>query len=120
MDKELNVRVKEILGHLVTPEYRDGVGGPRGFLAPSKSPLDWDAMSYLEDKGCVEGVDAPSQCRITARGRDYWEQLDRPIRYWFKRNWFPAVVAAVTILVGVVQTGVTIWKAFFSASGPLP
>ena len=54
MDKELNVRVKEILGHLVTPEYRDGVGGPRGFLAPSKSPLDWDAMSYLEDKGCVE------------------------------------------------------------------
>ena len=40
--------------------------------------------------------------RLTAYGREYYEKLTTFAPwYWFKRNWFPAIVAAATIATSV-------------------
>ena len=41
--------------------------------------------------------------RVTALDRDYCEKLTAPRWYWFRRNWFPASVAAGTILFSLSE-----------------
>ena len=39
---------------------------------------------------------------LTAKGWEYSDQLQLgPVLYWLDKNWFPATVAATTILVGI-------------------
>ena len=43
----------------------------------------------------------------TVAGIEYLAQRNRPIRFWLKKNWFPAIVAATTILGAAVNVVVT-------------
>ena len=64
--------------------------------------LTYDAVSYLADIGAFERT-GTGTFRLTAYGRENWEQRTTPRWYWFRYNWFPASVAAGTILfAGVV------------------
>ena len=57
------------------------------------------AVYYLRTISVLEQGDA--HMLITARGWDYWEELNTwAPRYWFKRNWLPALVGIGTILFG--------------------
>ena len=75
-------------------------------------PLDRDrseyaAAHYLADIGAFEQTGTGS-FRLTAQGREYWDQLNMPIRCWFRRNWFPASVAAGTILFSAAAAAANI------------
>ena len=100
--KELEDEIRTILGQLVNAE-------PGTFISTSLSTgsLEFDAMRYLEDIGAFERVGSGS-FRVTANGRDYWENLTAPRWNWFRRNWFPASVAAGTILFSGVSAAVNI------------
>ena len=50
----------------------------------------------------------PTVYRLTAYGREYWDQLNAPRRYWFRRNWFAASVAGATIVAASASAGANI------------
>ena len=81
-------------------------------------PLDGDrseyaAAHYLADIGAFEQRGTGS-FRLTAYGRDYWEKLNAPRWYWFRRNWFPATVAAIA---SVSSIGGIVVNVVFRATG---
>ena len=45
---------------------------------------------------------------LTLDGYEYIERLRHPVRYWLKQNWFPATIAAATILTGVASAAIQI------------
>ena len=61
--------------------------------------LEYEAIHYLADVGAFEQAGSGS-FRLTASGREYWDQLNAPRCYWFRRNWLPALVGIGTILFG--------------------
>ena len=50
---------------------------------------------------------------ITWQGHEYRYQKRHRIRYWWSNNWFPAIVAALTIPAGIL-TGVKLFIDLFS------
>ena len=40
---------------------------------------------------------------LTTKGWERLDQLERPVRWWIKRQWFPLVVAVVTSLLAVAS-----------------
>ncbi len=69
--------------------------------------LELDAVHYLADIGAFAGSSAGS-FRLTAYGREYWEQITGPRRFWYRRNWFPAWVAGATVLAASVSAAANI------------
>lgn len=41
--------------------------------------------------------------RITLSGYDYYHRLKSPRVYWAKKNWFPVMVLALTLLALIVN-----------------
>ena len=102
VSKELEVLIRSKLRDLV-----NGEPGSIAFIDFSTDPLEADAISYLADIGAFERVGTGS-FRVTAQGRDYWDQLNAPRWYWFRRNWFrrnwfAASVAGATIVAALAQ-----------------
>ena len=60
-------------------------------------PLRRDAINYLADKMALEDV-ANGSYRLTAFGRDLWNEFTSPVQCWLKKNGFAATVAAATFL----------------------
>ena len=102
VSKELENEIRKNLGQLINAE-------PGSFISVSLSSdlLEMDAMQYLADIGAFQQTGAGS-FRLTAQGRDYWEKLNAPRWYWFRRNWFPASVAAGTILFSAAAAAANI------------
>ena len=96
LSRELENEIRRQLEQLVNAE-------PGGFITRGlrSDPLQLEAMRYLEDIGAFEKVGSGSY-RVTAQGRDHWEKLTAPRWHWFRRNWFPALVAGATILFSSV------------------
>ena len=69
--------------------------------------LEYEAIHYLADIGAFEQTGSGS-FRLTAYGREYWDQLNAPRWYWFRRNWFAASVAGATIVAASVSAGANI------------
>ena len=69
--------------------------------------LEYEAVHYLADLGAFEQTSSGS-FRLTAYGREYWDQLNAPRWYWFRRNWFAASVAGATIVAASVSAGANI------------
>ena len=94
--KELRVAYRKLLG--------DSVNAKPGALIAATGgtdPLERDAMHYLRDIRAFEELSS-GRFRLTAYGREYWDKITTfPPWYWFKQNWFPATVAAATILASV-------------------
>ena len=97
MDAELKSRIKEILEGLSVTNDKDY----KTFtLTGGSSSIDYSARDYLLSKGCL--VERPHSYAITAAGYDYLEELNTWTPwYWFRNNWFPAIVALMTILTGL-------------------
>ena len=75
-------------------------------------PLDGDrseyaAAHYLADIGAFEQRGTGS-FRLTAYGRDYWEKLNAPRWFWFRQNWFAALVAGATIVAASASAAANI------------
>ena len=108
MPKALEKAIRDVLeeglgivGTAYTTEFRRN----------NLNPLKQQAVDHLVDLGALRlsGSEyaasradyiTPDMIRVTAYGREYWEKLTAPPRYWFKQNWFPASVAGATILFG--------------------
>ena len=100
--KELEDMIRSKLSDLV-----NGEPGSMEFLHLNIDPLERAAIEYLEDIRAFENVGTGS-FRVTARGRAYWEQLEAPRRYWYRQNWFPALVAGATIVAASVSAAANI------------
>ena len=94
VSKELRREIRSVLGEFLN-------GRPNKIVSTGNwtSDMRRDAINYLADIDAIrdEGVGG---YRLTALGREYWDELNAPRRYWFKQNWFPALVAFGTILFG--------------------
>lgn len=102
--------VSKELQDMIRSKLRDLVNGEPGsmaFIDFSTDPLEADAISYLADIGAFEDLGTGS-FRVTAQGREYWDQLNAPRWYWLRRNWFAASVAAGTIVFGAAAAGANI------------
>ena len=62
-----------------------------------------DAVLYLEEIGVLIREEGPGYRRLSAYGWEYWEKLTEPRRYWYRKNWFAALVAGATVLTAVVS-----------------
>ena len=96
VSKELRAEYRKLLGDLIYAE-------PDSFITTTfgTDSLEYEAMRYLRDIGAFENAGSGS-FRLTAYGREYWDQITTfPPWYWFKQNWFPAIVAFMTILASV-------------------
>ena len=102
ISKDLENTIRSELSDLV-----NGGPGSMAFTHLNIDPLERDAIEYLVDIGAFENVGTGS-FRLTAQGREYWEQLQAPRRYWFRRNWFAASVAGATIVAASVSAGANI------------
>ena len=93
--KELRVAHRKHLRDLVYAK-------PGTFIATSIStkPLDYDALQFLTDIGAFERT-RTSSYRLTAYGREYWEQLMAPRRYFLQKNWFRIAGLAVPLILGL-------------------
>ena len=102
VSKELEDMIRSKLNGLVN-------GGPGSMTSTNfgTDPLEGDAINYLADFGAFERVGTGS-FRLTACGREYWDRLNAPRWYWFRRNWFPASVAGATIVAASVSAGANI------------
>jgi hypothetical protein len=97
MDAKLKTKVRDILEELaVVDDERYNLLT----LIGNSSPLERTAADYLESKGCISKL--KRSYVITAIGREYLDQLNTwGPWYWFKNNWFPAIVALATIIASV-------------------
>ena len=102
VSKELENEIRKTLGQLIDAE-------PGSFISVSfgSDPLEIDALHYLADIGAFQQTGTGSH-RLTAQGRDHWEKLNAPRWYWFRQNWFPASVAAGTILFSAAAAAANI------------
>ena len=96
ISRELEKEIRKTLVMLIEakPGYRFHVSG-------NEPGLMKDALAYLADINVLEGI--MGEFRLTAEGRDYWEQMNAPRWYWFRRNWFAASVAGATIVAASVS-----------------
>ena len=93
ISEDLTIEIRRVLEERVN-------GGPDISVDPAFGRLTPDAIDYLEDIGAL--YNQGSTYRITAFGRQYWERISTPVPiYWFKNNWFAAIVAAATVAASV-------------------
>ena len=64
--------------------------------------LDLWSLETLDKAGYIER----NPLFTTLSGMSYLERLKAPKKAWLKKNWFPALVAAATIVFAGVSAGV--------------
>ena len=101
VSKELEREIRKTLKLLIEakPGYVFHISG-------NELGLVKDALAYLADIDVLEA--RTGGYRLTAEGRDYWEKLNAPRWYWYRRNWFAASVAGATIVAASVSAGANI------------
>ena len=111
MPKELEKAIREVLDEALDIEVMFTTDFTRSKLDPRKQ----QAADHLIDLGFLQmsgllgrGYVNSDMLRATAHGREYWEKLTAPRWYWFRYNWFPASVAAGTILFAGVAAAANI------------
>ena len=111
MPKELKKAIREVLEEALDIEVIFTTDFTRSNLDPRKQ----QAADHLIDLGFLQmsgllgrGYVTSDMLRATAHGREYWEELTAPRWYWFRHNWFPASVAAGTILFAGVAAAANI------------
>ncbi len=104
MPKDLKGEIQRVLDECLTE------GPAHQFrLRYDAPPLRKAAVYFLSDIRALEHVDGERDIyRLGAAGRDYWEKLNAPRWYWFRQNWFPASVAAGTILFSAAAAAANI------------
>ena len=102
VSKELENEIRKVLEESVN-------ASPGSFIITTMGTelLEYDAVRYLEDIGAFEQTGSGSY-RLTAYGREYWNRLTAPRRYWYRQNWFPAWVAGATVLAASASAAANI------------
>ena len=95
LSKELGNEVRSTLGVLV-----NGQPGSMIFTHLNMDLLVREAINHLSDLGAIEDLGTGS-FRVTAYGREYWEQLKAPRRYFLQKNWFRIAGLAVPLILGL-------------------
>lgn len=92
-EREVQQDIKKLLEGLTCPPYD----------IPLRRIEDAEkiAVDKLLSQGYVEHVADWEFYRLTPEGWDYSERLLHPFRYWWNRNWFAVVVAAITAFTSV-------------------
>ena len=103
LSKKLENEIRSQLSTLVNAEPGTYIG-----ITLGTPLLQREATFYLRDLGAFEELASGGTYRLTANGREYWEKITSPRWYWFRRNWFPASVAAGTILFSSVAAAANI------------
>ena len=105
--------IKE-LADLANPPYRLGII-TAGTTGDRRAAID-----FLYSRGCITyPYDHQTPCVFTPAGWNYYEQVTAfGPWYWFKRNWFPATVAAATLLVGLGTLLLQAYIAVRIGTGP--
>ena len=98
MRPELRTEMLRILEELTTGK-EDGVQVHR---EGEGDRLKSKAADLLKEHGALEKVN-DNYYRITISGYDYYQELKSPEIYWFKKNWFPLAVLALTALAMIVN-----------------
>ncbi len=101
VSRELEKEISKTLESLIEakPGYRFHISGHEPGLMK-------DALTYLADINVLEF--RTGAFRLTAEGRDYWEKLNAPRWFWFRRNWFAASVAGATIVAASASAAANI------------
>ena len=108
MSKAMPKDLKDEIQRLLDECLAKGAAADFG-MRYNSPPLRRAAVFFLSDKGALENaVDDPTVHRLTAYGREYWEKLNAPRWYWFRRNWFAASVACATIVAALASAGANI------------
>ena len=97
---------------------RDGQRHEGLIREPVRADLQWSnsqrtTIGFLTYKGVVEEIET-GHYRITAVGRESADELFVPRGFWFRRNWFPATVAAIA---SVSSIGGIVVNVVFRATG---
>ncbi len=103
----LQVHIKAVLHEVLTI-----LPGTERYRIPMDGTPDSEAVKYLLDIGALEIEEIPvlhiHSLRATAYGREFYERLTAPRRYWYRHNWFPAWVAGATVLAASVAAAANI------------
>ena len=102
VSKELKREIYKVLEEAVNAKL-----GSIVMVSLDQDRSGYAAAHYLADIGAFERGN-PGRFRLTAQGREYWDMLNAPRWYWFRRNWFPASVAAGTILFSAAAAAANI------------
>ena len=90
--------------------------GIEGKLRPGKNMddvLDQRSLKLLDKAGYIH----ENPLFTTLSGMSYLERLKAPRKAWFQDNWFPALVAAATIVFAGFSAGVQLAALLTSNSG---
>ena len=103
VSKELDREIRLFLGKMIDMEP-----GSNAIPLPRGKAIANEAIKYLTDLGVLELLPGnsrfhiPATVRVTAYGREYYERLTTFAPwYWFKQNWFGAIVALATVAASV-------------------
>ena len=103
VSKELKKEIRSVLDEALN------LPPNRPILLLNNTPdIKSDAINFLADLDVLRDETQGGNYRLTARGRDYWDELIAPRWYWFRRNWFPASVAGATIVAASVSAAANI------------
>ena len=108
MHRPLRDTIRKTLDDLTDWANKGTRANTKKFTELATPPVERDALEYLTSKGCLtmDGVDGPF--RLTPKGWDYHEELRCPLGFWFKNNWFPAIVALGTSTTSVASIVIAI------------
>ena len=66
-------------------------------------------LVYADQRGLAsQGQTGP--CHITWKGLQFRQRVHHPIQFWLKTNWFPAIVAAMTIVSGIASAAIALLR----------
>ena len=94
MTKELKKAIRDALENVINQKPED----PPIFRGRQRG-LVLEAVDYLRYKGALDPT--TNRLRLTAYGREYWEQLTAPRRYFLQKNWFRIAGLAVPLILGL-------------------
>ena len=64
-----------------------------------RQPITFEAIALLQGSGAILGN--RDRFIVTIIGYEYKQKIEAPVKFWFKKNWFPVAVILVTSVVTV-------------------
>lgn len=100
MSKELKQEICDVLLEAINRQPGSSPIDLRG-----NSDLRGQAIRYLVDKGAFatlgDSYPAFTMTRLTAYGRELYDELTSPVKHWLKKSWFRVAGLVVTLILGL-------------------
>ena len=99
--KFLNRNIREVLDDVISLLPGQGFVPILEYGHPRTEAIEHLIQLGVLTPVIIGAVSQQQYVDMTVKGWDYWEKVTTPRWYWFKQNWFPAIVAAATIAASV-------------------